>query len=204
MDELDQKTSASMAYPRKGTLNRLVYKTPLILWRTGLGSLLSHPLLGGSRMLALTTRGRKSGQPRHTMLSYVPAGGKDFVCSGWGKRSDWVQNIRNDPLVTVQVGRRQYSARAYRVEDLEEFITVAEEMFLTGGDSHFGPWLDSHGIRSDREDMIAKRERLMIFGFKPVPEAGPAPLTADLRWIWLLFPALVVFIWGMLILFRLS
>jgi deazaflavin-dependent oxidoreductase (nitroreductase family) len=201
MDEFERKTDGSMAYPRKGTLNRLVYKTPLVLWRTGLGSLLSHPLLGGSRMLALTTRGRKSGQPRHTMLSYAPAGGKDYVCSGWGKRSDWVQNVLADPLVTVQVGRREYSARAYRVEDLEEFITVAEDMFLSGGDSHFGPWLDSHGIRYDREDMIAKRGRLMIFGFKPVQEAGPAHLTADLGWIWLLPAALILLILGAVVIF---
>jgi deazaflavin-dependent oxidoreductase (nitroreductase family) len=196
MTEKKQEAAGSMTYPSKGTIDRLMYKIPLILWRTGLGTLLSHPRMGGSRMLALTTRGRKSGQPRHTMLSYALAGGKDYVCSGWGKRSDWVRNILQDPLVTVQVGREVYSARAYRVEDLDEFTTVVEEMFRTGGDSHFKPWLASYGINYDREDMIAKRDRLHIFGFKLVEEIGPAPLKADLRWTWLLFPALALVIWG--------
>jgi hypothetical protein len=96
------------------------------------------------------------------------------------------------------VGRRLYSARAYRVREQAEFILVAKEMFLTGGDSHFVPWLEAHGIRYDQEDMIAKRERLMVFGFQPVEEAGPAPLRADLRWIWLLFAALILAVWGTL------
>lgn len=200
MGEYEGKPSRSMTYPSKGTFNRLLYKTPLFLWRAGMGPLLSHPVLGGSRMLALTTRGRKSGQPRHTMLSYAPAAGKDYVCSGWGERSDWVKNILADPLVTIQVGRREYTGWAYRVDDLEEFMAVAEQMFLTGGDSHFEPWLASHGITYDLEDMIAKRERLAIFGFVPVEEVGPDPLQADLGWIWLIFPVLVLAIWGGVIL----
>ena len=151
-------------------------------------------------MLALTTRGRKSGHPRHTMLSYAPAAGKDYVCSGWGERSDWVKNILADPLVTIQLGRREYAGQAYRVDDLEEFTAVAEQMFLTGGDSHFKPWLASYGIKYDREDMIAKRDRLAIFGFEPVEENGPDPLHADLGWIWLIFPVLALAIWGGVIL----
>jgi len=199
MNNKQQDTSPSMTYPSKGTFNRLFFKTPLFLWRTGMGPLLSHPALGGSRMLALTTRGRKSGQPRHTMLSYAPAGSKDYVCSGWGKRSDWVKNMLADPLVTVQVGQKTYSARAYRVTDLEEFTTVAEGMFLTGGDAHFEPWLASYGIDHDLEDMIAKRDRLQVFGFEPVEEPGPSPLPADLRWIWLLLASLILTIVGALI-----
>ena len=195
MNTSEKKASRSMSYPSKGTFNRLLFKFPLFWWRTGLGPILSHPLLGGSRMLTLTTWGRKSDLPRHTMLSYAPAGGKDYVCSGWGERSDWVKNVLADPLVTVQVGRKIYSGRAYRVQDLQEFTTVAEAMFLTGGDSHFKPWLASYGIDYDLEDMIAKRDRLYVFGFEPVEENGPTPLAADLRWIWLLLAALILSIW---------
>lgn len=201
MANLEQKISGSMEYPRKGTFNRLIFKTPLLLWRMGLGPFLSHPALGGSRMLALTTRGRKSGQPRHTMLSYAPAGGKDYVCSGWGERSDWVKNVLADPLVTVQVGRNQYVGYAYRVQDLEEFTAVTKQMFLTGGDSHFEPWLASYGIEYDLEDMIAKRDRLYVFGFNPVEQIGPTPLQADLRWIWLIFIGLALILWGVVVAF---
>lgn len=195
MEELDGKAPRGMTYPAKGTLSRLLFKTPLFLWRAGMGPLLSHPRMGGSRMLAITTLGRKSGLPRHTVLSCASSGGKDYVCSGWGTRSDWVKNILENPRVTVQVGRRTYTARAYRVKDLEEFSQVAEQMFLTGGDSHFEPWLEAYGISLDQEDMIAKRDRLHVFGFKPTEGEGPAPLKADLRWIWLLIISLVLAVW---------
>jgi deazaflavin-dependent oxidoreductase (nitroreductase family) len=185
-----------MKYPRKGTFNRILFKMPLLLWRTGMGPLLSHPLLGGNRMLALSTMGRKSGLPRHTILSYAPAGGKDYVCSGWGEVSDWVKNILADPLVTVQVSRKKYTGQAYLVEDVEEFTTVAEAMFLTGGDSHFQPWLASYGISFFKEDMIAKRGRLWIIGFEPVAQDGPAPLPADLRWIWIFLVGVILIIGG--------
>ena len=202
MGEIEGKSSGSMAYPRKGTLNRLLFKTPLFLWRAGLGPLLSHPRMGGSRMLALTSIGRATGKPRHTILSCASTGGKDYVCSGWAKRSDWAKNLLRNPLVTIQTYRKTYAARAYRVTKLEEFSRVAEEMFLTSGDSHFKPWLESYGINYDREDMIAKRSRLYIFGFEPVDDVGPEPLPADLRWIWLLIIAYVSLIWGALIVFN--
>jgi hypothetical protein len=57
-------------------------------------------------------------------------------------------------------------------------------MFLTGGDSHFEPWLESYGIQFNQEDMIAKRDRLFIYGFEPVDENGPEPLLTDLLWFW--------------------
>jgi len=201
MDEYEQKTSGNMNYPSKGTFNRLLFKTPLFWWRTGFGPLLSHPALGGGKMLAITTLGRVSGLPRHTMLSYAAAGGKEYVLSGWGSRSDWVKNILANPLVTVQVGRRGYTAQAYRVEDREEFTMVADEMFRTGGDSHFKPWLESYGVRYDRDDLVAKRDRVTVFGFQPVDDPGPPPLASDLRWIWLLLAALVLAIWGAVALF---
>jgi len=173
-----------MIYPEKGTLNRFMFKTPLIWWRMGLGPLLSHQMMGGSKMLLITAWGRKSGKPRHTMLTYVSVNEMEYVCSGWGARSDWYKNIMANPGVTVQVGNRTYIAEAYRVEAPDEFKEVANEMFETGGDSHFKPWLESYGIKFNREDMINNRKRLHIVGFKRGGQEGPPELTNDLVWVW--------------------
>lgn len=145
-------------------------------------------------MLAITTRGRKSGKPRHTLLSYVSVDEKEYVCSGWGARSDWYKNILADPRVTIQVGNRTYYAQAYRLQDLDEFIMITNEMFKTGGDSHFEPWLESFGIEFTSEDMIAKQERLHIVGFWKSNGEGPPALPTDLIWIWGL---LLLFIGGL-------
>lgn len=178
-----------LPYPARGTLDRLIYKLPLVLWRMGLGTYFSHPARGGSRTLVLTTRGRKSGLPRHTMVSAVGIEGKDYILSGWGPRSQWVKNISQDPLVTVQVFRRTYQALIRRVTEAEEYSRVVAQMFETGGDSHFKSWLASLGIDYSPEDMLAKQSRVYLFGFDPIDQEGPAPLKADLAWV---FPTLLV------------
>lgn len=191
-DQFEQKASGSMTYPKKGTFNRLVFKTPLFLWRTGLGQYLSAPARGGGKMLAITTWGRKSKQARHTMLSYVIANGREYVSSGWGAKTDWYRNIKANPLVTVKVNGRTFSAKARRVEDLDEYTPIAREMFESGGDTHFKAWLDSFGISYSQEDMIAKRDRLYFVAFDPCEEAGPPPLPVDLWWVWPVVVALLV------------
>lgn len=173
-----------MNYPHKGTLNRIIFKTPLVLWRMGLGSLLSHPALSGNKMLVLTSWGRKSQLPRHTMLSYTIFDHKIYVASGWGAKTDWYKNIRENARVTVQVGRKVYSADAYRVEDKREYEGVANSLFQSGGDSHFQSWLEAHGIEYDLQDLIDKRERVYFVGFTPSEKPGPPPLEVNLRWVW--------------------
>lgn len=42
-----------------------------------------------------------------------------YVVSGWAEKSNWYQNIRKLPEVTVQVGKRKFQARA-------EFIPYAQ------------------------------------------------------------------------------
>lgn len=160
---------------------------------------MSHPALGGHKMLVLSCRGRISRLPRHTMLSYVSTDDdREYVCSGWGAKTDWYKNIEVNSLVTVQVGRKAYVAKARRVEDIDEYTKVVEEMFESGGDSHFASWLESFGIAYDREDMIAKRDRLYIVGFGPSEEAGPPPMPVDLKWLWGLMFIIMIGAWLLL------
>ena len=187
-----------MTYPERWTLNRFLFKSPLILWRMGLGTVLSSNVLAGNKMLVLTTWGRKSRKPRHTMLSYVSVDGKEYVCSGWGEKSDWVKNILANPQVTVQAGRKKYSAAARRVEEKDEFEDIVREMFETGGDSHFEAWLESYGIEVDRKDMLEKRDRLYVVGFNKNEETGPPPLPVDLKWVWAVITMFLAAAWFVL------
>ena len=175
--KLQQQASGLMAYPARGTLNRLFFKTPLILWRMGLGPIL------GQTMLVLTTWGRKSRQPRHTVLSYTIQNGKAYLTPGWPERSDWFINLQADPQVTVQLGEGSYSATARKVTDKAEFGAVAVEL-LKLADPFLKPWLDSLGIETTQEDLVAKRERVTMLALDWSNEDGPAPLQADLIWLW--------------------
>ena len=192
-------SSDPMAYPKKGSINRIIYKTPLLLWRLGFGPVLSHPNRGGKKMLVITTRGRKSKLPRHTMVSCIDFDRKNYAISGWWLQSDWIKNIHEDPLVTVQFGLNIYSAHARRVVDLEEFRGVTRSLFESGGDSHFKEWLDTLEIAYTVDDLIDKRDLVHFIGFDPVEQEGPAPLTANLIWIWAVAFSLLLgwlfFIW---------
>jgi deazaflavin-dependent oxidoreductase (nitroreductase family) len=66
--------------------------------------------------------GRKSGLQRQAVLEVVgtdPATDTYYVASGWGRASDWFQNVQANPEVTLKVGRRELAARA-EVLDREE------------------------------------------------------------------------------------
>ena len=169
--------SKLMAYPARGTFNRLFFKAPLIFWRMGLG-----PLLGQS-MLVLTSWGRKSRLPRHTALSYTIYNGKVYLAPGWPERSDWYKNLQADPHATVQLGEGYYHATARPVADESEFAEVAREL-LEGGDAYLQPWLDSLEIEFELQDLVAKRERVVLLALDWSKEGGPEPMPVDLTWLW--------------------
>jgi deazaflavin-dependent oxidoreductase (nitroreductase family) len=70
--------------------------------------------------MVITTRGRKSGRPRSTAISFMPLGERLVVFSGWGRSSNWYRNVLADPEVEVQVGRRRMHATARLVPDPEQ------------------------------------------------------------------------------------
>lgn len=176
-----QNATGPMSYPARGTLNRFLFKTPVMWWRMGLGPFLSR------WMLLLTTWGRKSRLPRRTMLSYTIYGGKAYLISGWGERSDWYQNVMADAHTTVQLGGSPYYALARRVTAAEEYAAVFQGILRSGGDSHFIPWLQSLEIDYDLDDLVAKRDRVHLVALDPVSKADqawPSPMANDLIWTW--------------------
>lgn len=189
---IDKSRASSMDYPKKGSFNRFIYKLPILLWRLGFGPYLSNPSRGGNRMMVVTTTGRKSKHPRHTMVSHISVINKDYLISGWWQRADWVKNFQANPLVTIQAGNRIYSAHARRVEDVNEIRAVAQSLIDSGGDSHFSSWLQSMEIEPNLEDLLNNRERVFFVGFDPVDQEGPSPLIANLIWIWAVLISMIL------------
>lgn len=96
------------AQPPTG-LRKQFFRAPIWLYKQGLGGLM------GGRFLLLNHIGRKSGQPRQTVLEVVdldPQSGAYLVASGFGKKSDWYLNLLKTPDVTIQVGRKTTPAVA--------------------------------------------------------------------------------------------
>ena len=67
-----------------------MFRAPVYLYRWHLGGLLGH------RFLLLSHTGRRTGLRRQTVLEvirYLPCRPEAVVMSGFGPKSDWLQNI---------------------------------------------------------------------------------------------------------------
>jgi len=61
--------------------------------------------------LYITTRGRKSGQPREIEIWFTQHEGRYYIIAEY-PTSHWVQNIRANPEVQVRVEQRTFPATA--------------------------------------------------------------------------------------------
>lgn len=108
-------TQQSTLIPYPSGLFKWLLFLPLQLVRIGFGWLLVP-----TPLLILTTKGRKSGLPRHVVLEYRQHGSKIYAVSGWGTQPHWVKNLQADPLVTIQYQGTTCCARAHFVENTAE------------------------------------------------------------------------------------
>ena len=103
-----------MTTPHKGPtlptgISRFFFRLPIWLYHFHLGWLL------GGRFVLINHIGRKSGQQRQVVVEVVrhdQATDSYIVCSGFGKKAQWYQNLLAHPAVTIQVGRRKLTVRA--------------------------------------------------------------------------------------------
>jgi deazaflavin-dependent oxidoreductase (nitroreductase family) len=101
----------------------MLYRAPIWLYRAGLGFLM------GDRFLLLNHVGRKSGKPRQAVLevaNYLPERDSYLVACGFGLNSDWYLNVKAQPQVTIQVGRRRIAAQATLLSAEESGAQMAD------------------------------------------------------------------------------
>jgi len=90
--------------------------------------------IGGAMMnlpvLLLTTKGRRTGEPRTKALMYLPKGERYVVIAsylGEPRHPDWWLNLRADPQASIQVGGRRLRVAA-READGEERARLWQEV----------------------------------------------------------------------------
>ena len=95
-------------------LLRFGFRLPIWLYRFHLGCVL------GERFLMLTHTGRKSGLSHQTVIEVVrhdKLTDTYFVASGFGFKSDWFLNIKDNPNVAITVGQHTTSAQARQLSE---------------------------------------------------------------------------------------
>lgn len=110
----------------------------------------------GSRILLLTTTGRRSGEPRTMPLIFGEDDGRYILVAskgGWDHHPVWYLNLKADPEVELQVKDDVFTARAHDAEGEERerlWKLMAAEW----------PPYDDYQERTDREIPVVILERV--------------------------------------------
>ena len=171
--------------PYPSGLVKWLYKTPILLYRLGLGFVV------GRLFMIMTTVGRKSGQPRHTAIEFHEYKGRRYVFSAWGTKADWYRNLEANPTITIQTWRGAESVLARRITSEAE---LAEAFAFAMSNPSMRMMMKSVGVGSTLEQFFAQKERFTFITFDPTDHPVPESLKADLWWLWLVFAVLIVWL----------
>jgi deazaflavin-dependent oxidoreductase (nitroreductase family) len=81
------------------------------------------------RLVLLTTKGRRSGEPRTTPMMFHRDGDRVLVIAsnvGAATHPDWYRNLAAEPHVTVEIGDETYPALAVATEGADRERVWAE------------------------------------------------------------------------------
>jgi deazaflavin-dependent oxidoreductase (nitroreductase family) len=160
-----------------------LYKTPILLYRLGLGFLV------GRLFMIMTTVGRKSGQPRRTAIEFHEYKGRRYVLSAWGTKSDWYRNLEANPYISIQTWHGTESVLARRITSEAE---LAEAFAFAMSNPSMRMVLKSAGFSQTLEQFLTQKDRFTFITFDPTDHPVTEPLKADLWWLWLIVLAIVV------------
>jgi len=120
-----------------------------------------------SRVLVLTTIGRKSGQPRSTPLQYEQVEGVYYVASARGVKADWYRNLVVCPKVDVQIGDVRFSTLAELMSDPRQVADFLE-LRLNRHPLFMGAILMLEGLprKYTRRDLEKFGERLAVVNLR--------------------------------------
>ncbi|MBI3161112.1 MAG: nitroreductase family deazaflavin-dependent oxidoreductase [Chloroflexi bacterium] len=93
-------------------LLKFLFKMPVYFHKMGFAG---WERIVGAQWMLITTRGRKTGKRRETMvdvMEYDKITDTYYIEVAYGSRADWFKNIQNTPVFEAQVGRRKFHARA--------------------------------------------------------------------------------------------
>jgi proline iminopeptidase len=119
------------------------------------GGEVGHDWRRGSKILLLTTKGRKTGEPRTVPLIYENDGDRYVIIASKGgapEHPGWYRNLAQEPQVELQVWDEVFPARARTAtgEERERLWKLAAQQW---------PGYDEYQQQTDREIPVVVLER---------------------------------------------
>ena len=160
------------AYPRgmaRSALAAALHRAPLWLHRRGIRG---WERVLGIDWIVLTTRGRRSGEPRAVMLDAI---GHDVATDTWyvqpadGRRAHWLQNVLAHPIATVEVRGRRFEATARDATGPEGADVVLRFIRTHPRYARVVVWLVGYVDSTDHPDPVlrAKLEDVPVIALRP-------------------------------------
>jgi deazaflavin-dependent oxidoreductase (nitroreductase family) len=144
---------------------RVLLRSPVLLYRIGLGRLFGH------RFLVVTSRGRKTGRIYRTPLEvvrYDQVSGEAVVGSGWGANASWYRNIQATPALEIWLGGHRFRP-AQRFLNAEEAVEVMLDYASRNpaAAQELGSWMLGRPYDNSREAAEALVEKVPFVAFRP-------------------------------------
>jgi MYXO-CTERM domain-containing protein len=166
-------------------------RVPMVSFRLGLRRVV------GRRFMILTTIGRVSGRPRHTMTIWhrgaAGGGGACYVLALYGGGSQWYRNAVASPVVTAQTAAGVGSFHATTITHDEGLLDAVASLRRTP--LLWRPYLAAQGLGDTADELLATRDRLVVVRLDPAEGPGPPTMSADLVWVWPLAAVVVAALW---------
>jgi len=157
-------------------LMKWVYKSPILLYRLGLGFIV------GRLFMLMTTIGRKSGIPRRTAIEFHEFKGRKYIFTTWGAKTDWFRNITANPYITIQTWRGAERVLARRITSNEE---LSEAFEYAKSNPTIRAVMRLSGFKLSREQFLEQKERFFFVTFDPSDHSVLEPVRADWWWAWI-------------------
>lgn len=97
---------------------------------------------GDEPLAYLTTIGRKTGTPHRIEIWFAAEGGRVYLMSGGRDASDWVKNVLENPVITLEVGTEKSAGVANVLKVGTTSDARARELLVTkyGKDRDLTEW----------------------------------------------------------------
>ena len=125
----------------------------------------------GDLVLALTTRGRKTGRPHVTPLQYERVNDLIYVAAARGQQADWFRNIMACPEVEIEIEGDRFLAQAEPITDPAQIADFLE-LRLERHPKMIWAMLLLHGLslqlQHDREQLEQLAKKLALVALRPL------------------------------------
>ena len=90
----------------------------------------------------LTTIGRSSGKPHRIQIWFAVDNGRVYLMSGGRDRSDWVKNLKENPVITLEIGDEKRAGVATILAENTPSDALARELLAAkyGHDRDLSKW----------------------------------------------------------------